>query len=112
MKIAAIGVLAVTACLAACQTEDEQVMYEARNRASLEKPEFVGCLPDKRAVFIIRHHPRFRDGSISNFEDRIYFTTDGDTTINSTEPVSKSQRTAAVFYPGTEDPAKPAVICP
>lgn len=105
-----IAVIAVIV-LPSCGVEDAQTLRaleqsKAFNGEAIKKPEFVGCLPDGRALFRLD-----LKGPDNWAEDRVYITLDGQATAATTRRSGKSTKYESVAWPISND-VKPELLDP
>ena len=106
-----VCVLAISAISGCTTTEEDnerkKVEAKAHNDEAIKSPEFMGCLPDGRALFRINFK-----GPDNWSKDRIYITLDGQATAAMARRHGKSTRHESVAWPNANQPADPAVVDP
>lgn len=111
LPLAILAAIVAVIVLPSCGVEDAQTLraYEqskAFNGEAIKKPEFVGCLPDGRALFRLD-----LKGPDNWSEDRVYITLDGQATAATTRRNGKSTKYQSVSWPIPND-VKPELLDP
>ncbi len=114
--------LIVPFIIAACRAPNEadRKAIQSINQGKLQAPQFVGCLPDGRALFVVELYALRRSvgGSTDSVEsnadrDRVYITLDGETSASLRRTSGKTSYQQTIAWPvaqpipaNTVDPCK------
>lgn len=111
LPLAILIAIAAAIILPGCGEQERQNRRDleesqAYNAQAIKDPEFVGCLPDGRALFRMRFK-----GPDNWAEDRVYITLDGQATAAMTRRSGKTRRNESVAWPISND-VKPELLDP